>query len=95
MTLNNVVLHILMASVISVLLAVNQAVPVWSAEVNTGAKSEPVNVLMMTADNLGFGDLHCYGNSVMKTPNLDRLAEQGVRCTDLYSSSPTCTVSRA
>ncbi|MEX0718572.1 MAG: sulfatase [Planctomycetaceae bacterium] len=53
------------------------------------------NVLLITADNLGYGDLGCYGNEKIKTPRLDRLAEQGVRCTSFYSASPTCTVSRA
>ena len=53
------------------------------------------NILLITADNLGYGDLGCYGNSIMKTPQLDRLAQQGVRLTDFYTASPTCTVSRA
>tara|TARA_R110002095_G_scaffold4791_4_gene11887 strand:- start:5 stop:1369 length:1365 start_codon:yes stop_codon:yes gene_type:complete len=57
-------------------------------------RSQP-NILLMTADNLGYGDLACYGNPVMKTPQLDRLAQQGVRLTDFYTASPTCTVSRA
>jgi arylsulfatase A-like enzyme len=81
----------LFVSFVSIFLAMNQAASISAA----AEKTEPINVLMITADNLGFGDLHCYGNSVMKTPNFDRLASQGVRCTDLYSSSPTCTVSRA
>ncbi len=49
----------------------------------------------MTVDNLGYGDLGCYGSQTIKTPNMDRLATQGVRCTDFYTASPTCTVSRA
>ncbi|QDU10236.1 sulfatase-like hydrolase/transferase [Gimesia aquarii] len=53
------------------------------------------NILLMTADNLGYGDLGCYGNQIMKTPQLDRLAQQGARLTDFYTASPTCTVSRA
>ncbi len=66
--------------------------PVTAAEKQT--RSRP-NILLMTADNLGYGDLACYGNPVMKTPQLDRLAQQGVRLTDFYTASPTCTVSRA
>lgn len=58
-------------------------------------KQQRPNILLMTADNLGYGDLSCYGNPVMKTPHLDRLAKQGVRLTDFYTASPTCTVSRA
>ncbi len=55
----------------------------------------PPNIIIITADNLGYGDLGCYGNGTMRTPHIDRLASQGVRCTDFYSASPTCTVSRA
>ena len=53
------------------------------------------NIVLITADNLGYGATGCYGNRQIKTPQLDRLARQGVRCTDFYSASPTCTVSRA
>ena len=53
------------------------------------------NVVLILADNLGFHDTGCYGNRENRTPNIDRLAEQGVRCTAFYSASPTCTVSRA
>jgi len=48
----------------------------------------------MYADNLGYGDLGCYGNTKVKTPHLDRLAADGVRCTDFYVVTATCTVSR-
>jgi len=53
------------------------------------------NIVLMTADNLGYHDTRCYGNDRVITPNIDRLAAQGVRCTNFYSASPTCTVSRA
>jgi arylsulfatase A len=53
------------------------------------------NIVVMLADNLGYGDVGCYGNPAIKTPNIDRLAGQGVRLTDFYVASPTCTVSRA
>lgn len=52
------------------------------------------NVLLIYADNLGYGDLGCYGNAEVKTPRLDRLAREGVRCTDFYVVASTCTVSR-
>jgi len=56
----------------------------------------PPNILIITADNLGYGDLQCYNSkSKLRTPNLDRLASQGVRLTGFYTASPTCTVSRA
>ncbi len=54
------------------------------------------NILIMTVDNLGYGDLHIYNNkSLIKTPNIDLLATQGARLTSFYTASPTCTVSRA
>ena len=54
----------------------------------------PPNIVLMYADNLGYGDLGCYGNRQIKSPRLDRLAEEGVRCTDFYVVCPTCTASR-
>lgn len=59
------------------------------------AGARPPNILVITADNLGFGDVGIYGNQVVKTPHLDALANSGVRCTAFYTASPTCTVSRA
>ncbi len=59
------------------------------------SNAKQTNILLMTVDNLGYGDLDCYGSQTIKTPNMDRLARQGVRCTDFYTASPTCTVSRA
>ncbi len=58
-------------------------------------KQQRPNILLITADNLGYGDLGCYGNKVMQTPRLDQLAREGTRLTDFYTASPTCTVSRA
>lgn len=53
------------------------------------------NLLVITADNLGYGDLGCYGNTEIHTPNFDKFARQGVRFTNFYTASPTCTASRA
>lgn len=52
------------------------------------------NILLIYVDNLGYGDAGCYGNAEIKTPRIDQLAREGVRCTDFYVVSPTCTVSR-
>jgi arylsulfatase A-like enzyme len=51
-------------------------------------------VLYIMADDLGWGDLSCYGRPDYKTPNLDRLASEGVRFTQAYSASPVCTPTR-
>ena len=53
------------------------------------------NVVILLADDLGYGDLACYGNPAARTPNLDRLAGEGVRFTDGYASFPVCSPSRA
>jgi arylsulfatase A-like enzyme len=52
------------------------------------------NVLVLLADDLGFADLSCYGHPSIRTPHLDRLAEQGVRFTDGYAGSATCSPTR-
>lgn len=52
------------------------------------------NVLFILADDLGWGDLSCYGRPDYRTPNLDRLASEGARFTQAYSASPVCTPSR-
>ena len=52
------------------------------------------NIVLIYADDIGYGDLSCYGATAVKTPNLDRLAAGGLRFTDAHSSSATCTPSR-
>ena len=53
------------------------------------------NVLVVLADDLGYGDLGCYGSPVIKTPNLDAFAAEGVRLTACYAAAPNCSPSRA
>ena len=50
------------------------------------------NIVFILADDIGYGDLSCYGAKHAKTPNLDRLASQGCRFTDAHSPSATCTI---
>ncbi len=52
------------------------------------------NIILILADDLGYGDLGCYGATKIKTPNIDRLAAEGVRFTEGYAPSSTCTPSR-
>ncbi|QDT28769.1 Arylsulfatase [Gimesia panareensis] len=56
--------------------------------------SDHPNVIMILADDLGYGDLGCFGCRDIKTPNLDRLASQGVRLTSNYSNSSVCSPTR-
>jgi arylsulfatase A len=53
------------------------------------------NVIIFLADDLGYGDLGCYGHTVIKTPHLDRFAREGMRFTQCYAASPVCSPSRA
>jgi len=57
--------------------------------------ARPPNVLFIVADDLGYGDLRCYGNPYIDTPSLDKLAMSGVRLTDYYTPSPLCAPARA
>lgn len=56
--------------------------------------SQKPNVIIVYADDLGYGDLSCYGATKIMTPNIDKLAKKGIRFTRAYSSSATCTPSR-
>jgi len=58
------------------------------------AQSRRPNILFILADDLGYGDLSCYGRPDYQTPNLDRLATQGVRFLNAYSAAPVCTPTR-
>ena len=53
------------------------------------------NVVVILADDLGYGDLGCYGHPTLRTPRLDRMAAEGQRWTNFYSAAPVCTPSRA
>lgn len=52
------------------------------------------NIIFLLADDMGYGDLACCGHPVIKSPNLDRLAKEGMKLTDCYSASPNCSPSR-
>ena len=53
------------------------------------------NIILILCDDLGYRDLGCYGTEIIRTPNIDRLARQGVRFTSFYASNSVCTPSRA
>jgi len=59
-----------------------------------GAASPLPNIVLIYGDDIGYGDLGCYGATAVKTPNVDRLAGGGLRFTDAYCTSATCTPSR-
>ena len=59
------------------------------------ASAKQPNLLLIVADDMGYGDLSSYGSKQISTPNLDRLAKNGIRCTDGYVSGSVCAPSRA
>jgi arylsulfatase A len=52
------------------------------------------NIVVILCDDLGYGDLECYGHPHIKTPHLNRMADEGIRFTDFYSTAPVCSPSR-
>jgi arylsulfatase A len=58
------------------------------------ARSRRPNVVLINCDDLGYGDLGCYGSTLNKTPTLDRLAAEGIRFDSFYMASPVCSPSR-
>src|SRR6185369_10284231 len=58
------------------------------------AETRP-NIVLILADDQGYGDLGCYGARDLKTPNVDRLAQEGTRFTSFYVAQPVCTASRS
>ena len=70
-------------------------VTVMLAAAGADAKTARPNILVLLADDMGYSDLSCYGSRSTTTPNLDRLAQSGMRFTDFYAPAPNCSPSRA
>ncbi|MGI9473640.1 MAG: sulfatase family protein [Rubripirellula sp.] len=91
---------VLMACLFGVSNCQAQAVGAGSDEAQTqrlgssDVTSEAPNVVILFIDDLGFGDLGCFGNKRIPTPNIDSLAAQGMRCTMSYITNPPCSPSR-
>ncbi len=68
----------------------------WLSSVTWGGESsgDRPNIVLIYADDLGIGDVSCYGSKTVKTPHIDRLAAEGIRFTDAHSAAATCTPSR-
>ena len=76
------------------LLAALLAASLSLGETGAGRNSRP-NIVFILADDLGYTDLSCYGSKYYETPNLDRMAKQGIHFTDAHVSAPNCQPSRA
>jgi arylsulfatase len=78
----------------AVILALGAATAAKTGAATAGRQSLP-NVVIILADDLGYGDLGCYGHPTIKTPNLDRMAAEGMRMTSFYAPAAVSTPSRA
>ncbi|WP_345247615.1 arylsulfatase [Nibrella saemangeumensis] len=67
----------------------------WYAASAQSASTRKPNIIFILADDLGYGDLGCYGQKVIQTPNLDRMAREGMRFTQHYAGSTVCAPSRS
>jgi arylsulfatase A-like enzyme len=77
-----------------ILVIVFIALPLWPFPQGVSAQRRP-NIIFIYVDDMGYGDLGCYGAKAIKSPNIDRMAAEGLRLTSFYSVSPICTPSRA
>ena len=79
-----------------------QRVALWVCAVSSllsaaipAVSAEKTNIVVVLCDDLGYGDLGCFGHPKIKTPHLDKLAAEGLRLTDCYAGAPVCSPSRA
>jgi len=63
--------------------------------VSSAVSDSPPNFIVIVCDNLGYGDIGCFGSQLHKTPNIDRMAAEGIQFTNFYATSGVCTPSRA
>ena len=80
---------------LALVLVAAAAAPALLAAVAPAPAPRPPNVIFIFADDLGYGDLGCYGAKDIKTPHIDRLATEGTRFTSFYVAQSVCTASRA
>src|SRR5262245_40882785 len=69
-------------------------IPCACAPLRETSAAERPNILLILADDMGYGDLGCFGCPDIRTPNIDSLARQGVRLTDFHSNGPECSPTR-
>src|SRR6476619_5522748 len=81
--------------ILLVVVVLTAIVPAIAQDAASKASSRPPNIIHIVADDVGYDDLSCYGAPKLKTPNLDKLAAQGMRFTNFYAPASTCTPTRA
>lgn len=67
---------------------------IYSCQSPASKEYNKPNIILIMADDLGYNELGCYGQEIIKTPNIDRLAKEGIRFTQFYAGSPVCAPSR-
>ena len=67
----------------------------FALSITSGAAADRPNLIWIMADDLGYGDLGCYGQKVIQTPHLDRMAREGLRFTHFYAGATVCAPSRS
>ncbi|MBN2271387.1 MAG: sulfatase-like hydrolase/transferase, partial [Sedimentisphaerales bacterium] len=75
--------------------AAAMALPGCAMGRSKSAKAKLPNIIYIMADDMGYADLGCYGQKRIKTPNIDKLAEEGTRFTQCYTGSTVCAPSRS
>jgi len=88
----NIKLSLILLSLSIIPCAAKQTVDVAGSN---STQENPLNFVIIYTDDLGYGDLACFGNPTINTPYLDRMAEEGQKWTQFYVASPICTPSRA
>ena len=76
-------------------MAIGFFIAAFGLTAQSNAAERPTNIVLIVADDLGYGELGCYGQEIIKTPILDNLAKKGMRFTDFYAGNAACSPSRA
>ena len=82
-------------SIIPILVCFAFASPAESAQDSEESRDRPPNIVIIFTDDQGWGDLSCYGSTEIPTPNIDRLAKEGMQFNNFYTSQPVCSAARA
>ncbi len=86
-------MHIRIIQFVTSVVFILQSIFITSCSIENGTSNKP-NIVIINVDDLGYGDLSCYGASKVHTPNIDQLAKEGLKFTDAHSASAVCTPSR-